>query len=437
MTITTYSGYTNVTGETTLTQTIEDIRRGVWLRPIQKIERLMAEGNTEKANKVKGQLPYRTLTGNYRERRLPHSLLRYNPVITLDIDDLTPAQVGPLRQLIKNDPNTLASFLSPRRHGFKFFVYLQTPYAQQLRRATFSGVKELPYTDLERHHALMYAACREYYERLLGVKIDTSGKDIGRGFFVSFDVEAYLNFQLLEKMEEPEVKIVPPLYPGGAEPRPYTRVAPESCSPVGAGLCSAQNAGHSGDPSQAQDDKENVAPYVVMEYRKALATTRRNERFETGNRDMFLFSLGNRCYRKQLPEEDVIALAKQDFNADGFDVAAPIHNAYVYTDKTNEAETKKEDKSQGIRQVVGYLNAHYDIRRNTVMDRLEYACYNKEETDGGDTRQVYRPMRVKDYNSIFLSMQLAGISCYQNHLKAIIDSDYAREYDPFVAYFSG
>ena len=461
LTITTYSGYTNVTGETTLAQTIEDIRRGLWLRPIQKIERIMAEGNLEKANKVKGQLPYRTLTGNYRERRLAHSLLRYNPVITLDIDDLLPGQVGPVRQLIKNDPNTLASFLSPRRHGFKFFVYLQTPYAQQLRRATFGGVKELHYTELERHHALMYDACREYYERLLGVKIDTSGKDIGRGFFVSFDVEAYLNRELMEAVESCKVKIVlcesttspcgdssflrRRIHAGGKVLRSGERceLKDERC-PSGSGNGDAAQIprlGKEGCPKGGVVDEntkdETVPPYIVMEYRKALATTRRNERFEKGNRDVFLFSLGNRCYRKALPEEDVIALAKQDFTTDDFDVAAPIHNAYVYTDKTNGTETKKEDKSQGIRQVVDYLNAHYDIRRNNIMDRLEYTCYENTESISTDTPPAYRPMRAKDYNSIFLSMQLAGIPCFQNHLKAVIDSDYAKEYNPFEAYFGG
>lgn len=43
-------------------------------------------------------------------------------------------------------------------------------------------------------------------------------------------------------------------------------------------------------------------------------------------------------------------------------------------------------------------------------------------------------MRGKDYNSIFVDLQLAGISCFQNFLKAVIDSDYAKEFNPFTDY---
>lgn len=398
--ITTYRGYTAVTGETTLTQCIEEIRNGKYVRLIQRIERLMAEGKEEEANRVKAQLPYRTLTGNYAQRRLAGSLVRYNPIITLDIDKLHPSQVGPLRQKLRNDPHVLASFLSPRRHGFKFFAYLCTAYAGQLRQSTFNGVTELSYPDLQRHHALMYEACREYYEKLLGVEIDTSGKDIGRGFFMSFDVEAYLNKPLLEEVKAWEGKIV---CPKGA--------VVDECPTI------------------------SSAPQIIMEYRKALATTRRNERFEPGNRDVFLFSLGNRCFRKGLPQEEVVRLAQQDFSDPDFDPAAPIRNAYLYTDKTTEAETRKQDKSQGIRQVLDYLNAHYDIRRNTVLDRLEYIARDGKE-DAKKDAQAYRPLRAKDYNSIFLNLQLAGINCFQNYLKAVIDSDYARDFNPFEAYFT-
>lgn len=402
ITITTYRGYTAVTGETTLTQCIEAIRNGKYVRLIQKIERLMAEGKEEEANRVKAQLPYRTLTANYAQRRLAESIVRYNPVITLDIDKLHPSQVGPLRQKLRKDPHVLASFLSPRRHGFKFFVYLQTPYAAQLRQSTFGGATELSYTAIERHHALMYEACREYYEALLGVEIDTSGKDIGRGFFMSFDVEVHLNKELLEEIEVWEGKIA-------AREAPAPRLPLATDSPCG----------------------DSPAPQIIMEYHKALATTRRNERFEPGNRNVFLFSLGNRCYRKGLPEEDIVRLAQLDFSNPDFDAAAPIRNAYRYTDKTTEAEIRKQDKTQNIHQVLEYLNAHYDIRRNTVLDRLEYIVYG-----GNKDAKEYRPLRAKDYNSIFLSLQLAGICCFQNYLKAVIDSDYVREFNPFEAYFA-
>ncbi len=43
-------------------------------------------------------------------------------------------------------------------------------------------------------------------------------------------------------------------------------------------------------------------------------------------------------------------------------------------------------------------------------------------------------MRGKDYNTMFVDLQMAGISCYQNFLRAVIDSNYAKEFNPYTDY---
>ena len=95
--VTTYRGFSTVSGETTFTQDMADIRNGKHAKLIIKIASLVAQGKVEEANHVKKQLPFRTLTANYRERRLAPSITRYNPVITLDIDDLEEGQLEQTR----------------------------------------------------------------------------------------------------------------------------------------------------------------------------------------------------------------------------------------------------------------------------------------------------------------------------------------------------
>ena len=112
------------------------------------------------------------------------------------------------------------------------------------------------------------------------------------------------------------------------------------------------------------------------------------------------------------------------------DVESPLHNAYIYTDKTSEAATKKEEKKPVINQVMSFLEEHYGIRRNLILDRLEFMPYALS----ADAGKVYRPMRGKDYNTIFVDLQMAGISCYQNFLRAVIDSNYAKEFNPYTDY---
>ncbi|MCO7112557.1 hypothetical protein NIB75_08180 [Bacteroides uniformis] len=75
-----------------------------------------------------------------------------------------------------------------------------------------------------------------------------------------------------------------------------------------------------------------------------MTAVKRTTRFRAGNRDNFLFALGNKCYSKGLDEQTAIRLAKNEFGQEYPDVESPLHNAYIYTDKTSEAATKKEEK---------------------------------------------------------------------------------------------
>lgn len=183
--VTTYRGFSTVGGETTLAQDMADIKNGTHAKSIIKIAALVAQGKTEEANNVKKQLPFRTVTANYRERRLAYGIVRYNPVITLDIDDLDESRLSPMRSAINDAPDTLGSFLSPKRHGYKLFVFRQTEYAHRLRQELLQG--EIGYERLEEIHLKLYNDAKQHYEALLGTEIDGSGKDISRGYFMSFD----------------------------------------------------------------------------------------------------------------------------------------------------------------------------------------------------------------------------------------------------------
>lgn len=204
----TYRGFSTVNGETTLAQDMADIKNGKYARLIIKIASLVIQGKTEEANNVKKQLPFRTLTANYRERRLAYGIIRYNPVITLDLDELEEDRLEAIRSLINNDPNTLGSFLSPKRHGYKIFVFRQTEYACRLRAELLQG--EIDYGGLEEVHSKLYNDAKQYYEALLGTEIDGSGKDISRGYFISYDPEAYLNTTLQLQIEPLAVHIIAP-----------------------------------------------------------------------------------------------------------------------------------------------------------------------------------------------------------------------------------
>lgn len=402
--ITAYRGFSAVAGETNLSTLLSNIRGGTYFPAVHKVEEQLRLGDLAKANAIKKQLPFFTLTGNYHTVRQSHSLIRYNPVITIDVDDLEDGRIEGVRQALASDPDVLAFFLTPKRHGFKIFLYLRTEYARRLRQTAFS-VPVITYSELEKHHSLMYEAARLHIEQVTGVEVDVSGKDIGRGFFASFDVQAYFNTELLGEIEEIGTKVVSEKK---VSEKPFTPTLPLETS-----------------------------PWHALEYKKALSTTRRSEKFREGNRDNFLFVLGNRCFRKDIPEEVAIAFAVRDFQQDDLDVASAIRNAYRYVSKTQAAVKAKEEKVPVVSRIMDFLSCRYRFRRNVILDRLEFA----EITQGADTEvaaerpsPVFRPLRAKDLNSIYVNLLTDGVNCSLNTLKAIVDSDYASCFNPFEDY---
>lgn len=402
--ITAYRGFSAVAGETNLSTLLSNIRGGTYFPAVHKVEEQLRLGDLAKANAIKKQLPFFTLTGNYHTVRQSHSLVRYNPVITIDVDDLEDGRIEGVRQALASDPDVLAFFLTPKRHGFKIFLYLRTEYARRLRQTAFS-VPVITYSELEKHHSLMYEAARLHIEQVTGVEVDVSGKDIGRGFFASFDVQAYFNTELLGEIEEIGTKVVSEKV---VSEKPFNPTLPLETS-----------------------------PWHALEYKKALSTTRRSEKFREGNRDNFLFVLGNRCFRKDIPEEVAIAFAVRDFQQDDLDVASAIRNAYRYVSKTQAAVKAKEEKVPVVSRIMDFLSCRYRFRRNVILDRLEFA----EITQGGDTEvaaetssPVFRPLRAKDLNSIYVNLLTDGVNCSLNTLKAIVDSDYASCFNPFEDY---
>lgn len=402
--ITAYRGFSAVAGETNLSTLLSNIRGGAYFPAVHKVEEQLRLGDLAKANAIKKQLPFFTLTGNYHTVRQSHSLIRYNPVITIDVDDLEDGRIEGVRQALASDPDVLAFFLTPKRHGFKIFLYLRTEYARRLRQTAFS-VPVITYSELEKHHSLMYEAARLHIEQVTGVEVDVSGKDIGRGFFASFDVQAYFNTELLGEIEEIGTKVVSEKE---VSEKPFNPTLPLETS-----------------------------PWHALEYKKALSTTRRSEKFREGNRDNFLFVLGNRCFRKDIPEEVAIAFAVRDFQQDDLDVASAIRNAYRYVSKTQAAVKAKEEKVPVVSRIMDFLSCRYRFRRNVILDRLEFA----EITQGAGTEvaaetssPVFRPLRAKDLNSIYVNLLTDGVNCSLNTLKAIVDSDYASCFNPFEDY---
>jgi hypothetical protein len=377
---------------------------------IEKINRLVQAGKLQEVGNVKRQLPFFTITAEYAEKRLPESIAGYNDLITIDIDGLSDQQVIDLRPVIEQEPATIGCFLTAKQHGYKILAYLDNPQTRELRDAYLHG-ETLSYERLEEYHSMVYDLTRLHYEQLLGVVVDTSGKDLSRGVFASYDPKAFLSTERLERVSPVTAQILP----GEAASKRKAKLNP-----------TYKRA------ETAAADVEDINPITLEMFNKCVMKAQRANPYKEGNHNPFLFALGNRCFALGLNENEVKRLAAIRFGENGkWDTDGPIGNAYTYTDKTEKAEQEKEDRRPAIEKAKAFLNGRYLFRRNTLLERLEFKDLSPENK-GKD----FRVMAGKDLNTIYSRMSEAGIAYSYANLKAFIDSDYARPFDPIEEYFN-
>ena len=412
ITITAYRGLSVVSGSIDIRKLFEFIRGSVYRDKIRRLRETMETGDTAKADRMKKQLPYYTVTATYAMERLAYSLVTYQDIIILDSDDMPAEKIPGYRQLVNDCPDTLGDFISPRMHGLKIFVYLTGEEPEALR-AELNALGTIDLPTLERYHHRMYALASQKYEELLHTKVDTSGSDLSRGFFASHDPEAFLSPERLENVKPLTVRVTLP--------------TEEECK--------NKKRRKSTPQPPLLPTQENAAPIdlqVQLDFRKAMEYTRRKERLETGNRDNFFYCLGNQCYRRHITEEEAVSLTRSNFgDIPDFDLEQPLRNAYQYTSKTDREE--KESHEPKICKMIRFMDEYYEIRRNIVKELIEFR--RKPTTTDEKASSDFAILRAKDVNTFYINAQMKGISCSQNSLKALVDSDYAKPFNPFTHYF--
>lgn len=412
ITITAYRGLSVVSGSIDIRKLFEFIRGSVYRDKIRRLRETMETGDTAKADRMKKQLPYYTVTATYAMERLAYSLVTYQDIIILDCDDMPAEKIPGYRQLVNDCPDTLGDFISPRMHGLKIFVYLTGEEPEALR-AELNALGTIDLPTLERYHHRMYALASQKYEELLHTKVDTSGSDLSRGFFASHDPEAFLSPERLENVKPLTVRVTLP--------------TEEECK--------NKKRRKSTPQPPLLPTQENAAPIdlqVQLDFRKAMEYTRRKERLETGNRDNFFYCLGNQCYRRHITEEEAVSLTRSNFgDIPDFDLEQPLRNAYQYTSKTDREE--KESHEPKICKMIRFMDEYYEIRRIIVKELIEFR--RKPTTTDEKASSDFAILRAKDVNTFYINAQMKGISCSQNSLKALVDSDYAKPFNPFTHYF--
>jgi len=388
-----FQNFNEVIDTQPISKLLEYIQNGTYKNQIVYLRKSLADDKKEAAERIKKSLPAFTPSATFKGGRKMEFLQEYNKLICLDIDKLEKLKLTEVKAKAIKDEYIYAAFISPSGNGLKLFVKVDTE---------------------KENHKETFLKLQRYFEELLAVEIDKSGKDITRLCFVSYDPELFVNESstIFSTTEETQQLI-------------STNHQPKSKN------------------HQSPTDNFDVI------YEHAVRFTEKKEQFVEGNRNNFVFQLANNLNRKGIPEAMALGYILADYNYGDREVNTAVKSAYNNTSDHNTDEFKPknsrainerkkatsvaelveaddEEKPSFIDKLEMFLNNRYNFRYNKVLGKLEFKTLKATK---------WKPMTDFSENSILREILKAKVKCSINSLRNLLHSDYCEMFDPFEVYF--
>ena len=172
------SYFPNKTSQATQSMTLREvlsiIQSNKFEMLISELRRFKQEGNDELANRIKSNLPAVTFCATFEGRRLSNAYSHYNNLLVIDIDKLDATEMDSVEGCLAKDPYVMTYWKSPSGNGWKGLVPLQ--YAE--------GAIDM---DVNERHREAFVYVEDYFRTRYQIELDSSGKDITRLCFFSWD----------------------------------------------------------------------------------------------------------------------------------------------------------------------------------------------------------------------------------------------------------
>ncbi|WP_374550035.1 VapE domain-containing protein [Flavobacterium sp.] len=399
-----FKNFNEVSEQKDFLKILEDIKSGTYKNAITYLRKSLADDKKEAAERAKKSLPAFTPSATFKGGRKMEFLTNYNALMVLDIDKLEKEKLQQCKTKIRLDDFVFASFVSPSGNGLKILVKVSSDKEQ---------------------HKETFLELQRYFEELLQVEIDKSGKDITRLCFFSYDPELYLNInaEIFAPGSDENQQNLPPEKPKTKSQKPTT------------------------------DD-------TLLIYEHTVRFTENKVRFEEGNRNNFVFALANNLNRKGISESMALGYILADYGYDAKEVTTAVQSAYQNTAEHNTDtfqpkktrvidESKKnrslsevevpptktpdgnfsddeEEQPSYIDKLEMFLNNRYNFRYNNVLGKLEFKTLKATK---------WKAMTDFAENSILREILKAKVKCSINSLRNLLHSDYCEMFDPFEVYF--
>ena len=432
-----FKNFNEVVEQKDILKILDDIKTGTYRNAITYLRKSLAEDKKEAAERAKKALPAFTPSAIFKGGRKMEFLTAYNALVVLDIDKITKEKLVESKEKLKENQFVFAAFTSPSGNGLKVFVKVSTEKTE---------------------HKETFLKLQEYFENLLQLEIDKSGKDITRLCFFSYDPELYLN-------ENPSVFSTEETVIASAAKQTFGTDSETSESQQVAKACHPeQSEGTSceaGKSSEAisKNPSNPPADYDAL-YAHCIQFTEKKYQFIEGSRNYFVFTLANNLNRKGVPESLALGYILADYDYNTQEVMTAVKSAYSNTSehatddyqppkksaksaqsasvKKNSGESSvttshdgtmtldEEEEPALIDKLENFLNNRYKFRYNEVLGKLEYKRVNGK---------IWKYITDFKENSILREIQKAKVRCSINSLRNLLHSDFCEMYDPFKDYF--
>ncbi|MFZ4796573.1 MAG: VapE domain-containing protein [Bacteroidia bacterium] len=386
MQVSVVKNFNEVTENISINDFLDQVKNGKFKTEIDYLRLLSTSGQEAEYKKLKKKLLAITPSATFNANRSLDNLAVYSQLLVLDIDSITPEQLHATRSIIIDTPTTYACFISPSNNGLKIFVKVDNKPG---------------------FHKQAFEEVKEYYEKLLNIKIDPSGKDIPRLCFYSYDPVLFVNsyseiYKTHINMIDQDIENVVLKIESN-----QTDIANDYnyWVKIGFTLVDALNEGgreyfHRISKISAKYNKSDCD----LQYDTCLKYKRSGVTIKT-----FFY-------------------IAREYGVDISSVKSCVVPDYkpAVREKSQRKAENNEEKIV-INKIENYLKTkNYDFRFNDVTSRTEVKLPAK-----------YEFVPITDYieNSIFRDILKSGIKCNLTLLHAVIESNFSKRYDPFMQYF--
>jgi hypothetical protein len=415
MMVSIFKNFIEVVEQQPITSILADIKNGKYKNAITYLRKSLAENKSHAYDKGKKSLLAFTPSATFIGGRKLEFIKDYTGILILDIDKLSPVQLKQISLNANQCQHTYASFISPSGNGFKILVKVNSD-------------KDL--------HKEAFLKVQVFYETLLNLQIDKSGKDITRLCFFSYDSELYLNeaatvFEVVSKVNLTEYI------------QPFI---------------------------QSEIEIQPINNFEVV-YQHCVKFTEKKVQYTSGNRNNFVHQLACNLNRKAVPLQVTLGYILADYNFDEKEVTQAVNSAYsnlseygknnatknLSNKSVNEngeintvnvdghfasspLEKELEDdapKPTIIDKLETFLSSKYAFRHNIVSGKLEFQAIKRNHVDSplGVRGKVWKVMNDFIENSMLRECLKARIKTNPSSLRSLLYSDFCQLYNPFEDYF--